>query len=179
MMSTDETDSHAGAQLSQKAYLLVSLLEQQVQKSDIPPELYHRLSAQITELNGVLGDLRQHIKVLSAKPETGSAVEAAPLLLLNEHNFTLSSPQHSVKLTRLEFNLHATLAKRPKHIFSRSQLTDNVYADFTDISERTIDCHIRKLRCKHRQLYPDLRFIHTIYGVGYYYAEPEQHTQQK
>ncbi|HBN90468.1 winged helix-turn-helix domain-containing protein [Rheinheimera aquimaris] len=179
MMSTDETDSHAGAQLSQKAYLLVSLLEQQVQKSDIPTELYHRLSAQIGELNTVLGDLRQHIKQLSPKPADTEVTTPPPLLQLHEHNFTLCSPQQAVKLTRLEFRLHATLAKRPKHIFSRSQLIDNAYADLTDISERTIDCHIRKLRSKHRQLYPDLRFIHTLYGVGYYYAEPELPTLQK
>ena len=38
MMSTDETDSHAGAQLSQKAYLLVSLLERSTERVHTPPQ---------------------------------------------------------------------------------------------------------------------------------------------
>lgn len=173
MILTDETDGHAGAQLSQKAYLLVSLLEQQVQKSDIPPELYYRLSTQINELNTVLDGLRQHIKVLASKPTDDNALKHLPLLQLQEHDFTLHSAQQAVRLTRIEFALHATLAKHPKHIFSRSQLIDSTYSELTDISERTIDCHIRKLRSKHRLLYPNVRFIHTMYGVGYYYAEPD------
>lgn len=181
MIVTDETDRHAGAQLSQKAFLLVSLLEQQVQQSTIPPALYQQLSAQITELNSVLGDLRLHMKVLGAPAAAPlpTPAQPAPLLILNELSFTLSSPQQSVSLTKLEFNFHQVLARHPKQIFSRSQLIDSSYTDFKDINERTVDCHIRKLRAKHRQLYPKLRFIHTMYGVGYYYAEPENTAAQK
>lgn len=181
MIVTDETDTYTGAQLSQKAFLLVSLLEQQVQQSTMPDVLYQRLSAQITELNTVLGDLKLHMKALSAPVAAPQPTPAqpVPLLVLNEQRFTLSSPAQSVSLTRLEFNFHQVLARHPKQIFSRSQLIDSSYTDFKDINERTVDCHIRKLRAKHRQLYPKLRFIHTMYGVGYYYAEPEVKAEQK
>lgn len=174
MIVTDKTDNHEGAQLSQKAFLLVSLLEQQVRKSDIPPDLYQRMAAQITELNGVLGDLSSHLKSLA-----GPAAEVVapscqqPLLVMDSLRFTLSSPQQSVKLTKLEFKFHQLMANHPRQVFSRSHLMDSSYSDYADICERTIDCHIRKLRAKHRQLYPKLQFIHTMYGVGYYYAEPD------
>ena len=182
MTVTDKTDNHEGAQLSQKAFLLVSLLEQQVRKSDIPPDLYQRMAAQITELNGVLGDLSSHLKAL-AGPVTAiiepASPQPPPLLIMDTLRFTLSSPQQSVKLTKLEFKFHQLMATHPRQVFSRNHLIDSSYSDYADICERTIDCHIRKLRAKHRQLYPKLRFIHTMYGVGYYYAEPENTATQK
>jgi len=182
MTVTDKTDNHEGAQLSQKAFLLVSLLEQQVRKSDIPPDLYQRMAAQITELNGVLGDLSSHLKALAGPASTlvdPVSPQPTPLLIMDSLRFTLSSPQQSVKLTKLEFKFHQLMATHPRQVFSRSHLIDSSYADYADICERTIDCHIRKLRAKHRQLYPKLRFIHTMYGVGYYYAESEVSTEQK
>lgn len=182
MTVTDKTDNHEGAQLSQKAFLLVSLLEQQVRKSDIPPDLYRRMAAQITELNGVIGDLSSHLKSLTG-PATEVVAPASqqppPLLVMDSLRFTLSSPQQSVKLTKLEFKFHQLMATHPRQVFSRSHLIDSSYSDYADICERTIDCHIRKLRAKHRQLYPKLQFIHTMYGVGYYYAEPETAVEQK
>ncbi len=182
MIVTDKTDNHEGAQLSQKAFLLVSLLEQQVRKSDIPPDLYQRMAAQITELNGVLGDLSSHLKSLTgpaAVVVAPGSQQPPPLLVMDSLRFTLSSPQQSVKLTKLEFNFHQLMATHPRQVFSRSHLIDSSYSDYPDICERTIDCHIRKLRAKHRQLYPKLQFIHTMYGVGYYYAEPEVTIGQK
>ena len=182
MTVTDKTDNHEGAQLSQKAFLLVSLLEQQVRKSDIPPDLYQRMAAQITELNGVLGDLSSHLKALAGPATTiiePASPQPQPLLIMDTLRFTLSSPQQSVKLTKLEFKFHQLMANHPRQVFSRNHLIDSSYSDYADICERTIDCHIRKLRAKHRQLYPKLRFIHTMYGVGYYYAEPEKTTSHK
>lgn len=180
MTVTDKTDNHEGAQLSQKAFLLVSLLEQQVRKSDIPPDLYQRMAAQITELNGVLGDLSSHLKSLAGPAAVVVApASQQPLLVMDSLRFTLSSPQQSVKLTKLEFKFHQLMAAHPRQVFSRSHLIDSSYSDYADICERTIDCHIRKLRAKHRQLYPKLQFIHTMYGVGYYYAEPETAVEQK
>ncbi|MDR6985387.1 DNA-binding response OmpR family regulator [Rheinheimera pacifica] len=182
MTVTDKTDNHEGAQLSQKAFLLVSLLEQQVRKSDIPSDLYQRMAAQITELNGVLGDLSSHLKALAGPASTlvePVSPQPTSLLIMDSLRFTLSSPQQSVKLTKLEFKFHQLMATHPRQVFSRSHLMDSSYTDYADICERTIDCHIRKLRAKHRQLYPKLRFIHTMYGVGYYYAEPEHQTEAK
>jgi two-component system alkaline phosphatase synthesis response regulator PhoP len=76
-----------------------------------------------------------------------------------------------VELTATEFDLLAILAREPGRPFSRAQLIEQVY----DVSyagfDRTIDAHIKNLR---RKIEPDPRsprYILTIYGVGYKFAE--------
>jgi two-component system, OmpR family, alkaline phosphatase synthesis response regulator PhoP len=78
-----------------------------------------------------------------------------------------------LELTATEFDLLAILARDPGRPFSRTQLIELVY----DVSyagfDRTVDAHIKNLR---RKLEPDPRsprYIQTIYGVGYKFAEPE------
>ena len=77
----------------------------------------------------------------------------------------------SVDLTPTEFQLLATLAARPGRIFTRAQLLDAVRGVAFDSYERAIDTHIKNLR---RKIEPDPRnpkYILTIYGVGYKFAE--------
>jgi two-component system response regulator BaeR len=35
------------------------------------------------------------------------------------------------------------------------------------VSDRTIDSHIKKLRRKLAEVWPDIEFIHSVYGAGY------------
>jgi DNA-binding response OmpR family regulator len=76
-----------------------------------------------------------------------------------------------VELTPTEFELLATLARRPGRIFTRSQLLDAVRGVTIESYERAIDSHIKNLR---RKIEPDPRsprFILTVYGVGYRFAD--------
>ena len=52
------------------------------------------------------------------------------------------------------------------------RLMDHIYQDNRIVSDRTIDSHIKKLRCKLRDLVPGQELIHSVYGAGYRY-EPE------
>ena len=73
----------------------------------------------------------------------------------------------SVKLTRKEFSLLATLARSAGRVATRQQLLDNVwgYEYFGDT--RTLDVHIRRLRQK---LGACDDAIETVVGVGYRFA---------
>ena len=76
-----------------------------------------------------------------------------------------------VELTATEFELLATLARRPGRIFTRSQLLDAVRGESFESYERAIDTHVKNLR---RKLEPDPRsprYILTVYGVGYRFAD--------
>jgi DNA-binding response OmpR family regulator len=76
-----------------------------------------------------------------------------------------------VELTPTEFHLLATLAARPGRIFTRSQLLDAVHGVAFETYERAIDSHIKNLR---RKLEPDPRrprYVLTVYGVGYRFAD--------
>ena len=77
----------------------------------------------------------------------------------------------AVDLTPTEFQLLATLAARPGRIFTRAQLLDALHGVAFETYERAIDSHIKNLR---RKLEPDPRrprYVLTVYGVGYRFAD--------
>jgi len=76
-----------------------------------------------------------------------------------------------IDLTPTEFQLFAALARQPGRIFTRTQLLDAVRGTDVDSFERAIDTHIKNIR---RKMEPDPRsprYILTVYGMGYKFAE--------
>jgi two-component system alkaline phosphatase synthesis response regulator PhoP len=74
-------------------------------------------------------------------------------------------------LTPTEFQLLATLAAQPGRVFTRAQLLDAVRGVAFESYERAIDAHIKNIR---RKLEPDPRqprYVLTVYGVGYKFAD--------
>jgi len=77
----------------------------------------------------------------------------------------------TTELTPTEFELLATMARRPGRIFTRSQLLDAVHGVAFESYERAIDTHVKNLR---RKLEPDPRrprYLLTVHGVGYRFAD--------
>ena len=74
-----------------------------------------------------------------------------------------------VHLTPTEFDLLATLARRPKSVLTREKLLEEVW-DWVDASgTRTVDSHVKALRHK---LGADM--IRTVHGVGYTFEPPTE-----
>ena len=74
-----------------------------------------------------------------------------------------------VHLTPTEFDLLATLARRPKSVLTREKLLEEVW-DWVDASgTRTVDSHVEALRHK---LGADM--IRTVHGVGYAFEPPTE-----
>ncbi len=76
-----------------------------------------------------------------------------------------------VELTATEFDLLAILAREPGRPFTRAQLLELAYDVNYAGFDRTVDAHIKNLR---RKIEPDPRhprYILTIYGVGYKFAD--------
>ena len=71
------------------------------------------------------------------------------------------------KLTTTEFLIVQELAKRPGNIKERSQLMDVAYREDTDIEDRTIDSHVKRIRKKFKKVDNDFSAIETRYGSGY------------
>ncbi len=77
----------------------------------------------------------------------------------------------AIDLTPTEFQLFAALGRQPGRIFTRAQLLDAVRGTDVDSFERAIDTHIKNIR---RKIEPDShtpRYILTVYGMGYKFAE--------
>tara|TARA_B100001996_G_scaffold247744_1_gene191944 strand:+ start:589 stop:1290 length:702 start_codon:yes stop_codon:yes gene_type:complete len=71
------------------------------------------------------------------------------------------------KLTTTEFLIVQELAKRPGIIKERSQLMDIAYREDTDIEDRTIDSHVKRIRKKFKKIDNSFSAIETRYGSGY------------
>ena len=71
------------------------------------------------------------------------------------------------KLTTTEFLIVKELAKRPGIIKERSQLMDVAYREDTDIEDRTIDSHVKRIRKKFKKVDDNFSAIETRYGSGH------------
>ena len=71
------------------------------------------------------------------------------------------------KLTTTEFLIVKELAKRPGIIKERSQLMDIAYREDSDIEDRTIDSHVKRIRKKFKKIDESFSAIETRYGSGY------------
>jgi len=69
--------------------------------------------------------------------------------------------------TTTEFLLVKELAKRPGIIKERAQLMDIAYREDTDIEDRTIDSHVKRIRKKFKKVDENFSAIETRYGSGY------------
>jgi len=75
------------------------------------------------------------------------------------------------ELTTLEFDLLHFLAQRPGRVFSRDDLLHHVWGEDRVVDARSIDSLISRLR---RRIEPDPahpRYVQTVWGAGYRFAE--------
>ena len=78
-----------------------------------------------------------------------------------------------VQLSRTEFNLLAVLAQHPGQTFSRAQLVDRLHNVSFQGFDRSIDAHVKNLRRKLEPEPSEPRYVLTVFGVGYKFAEEE------
>jgi DNA-binding response OmpR family regulator len=78
---------------------------------------------------------------------------------------------HTVDLTPTEFGLVAALASAPRRVFTRGQLLDAVHGVSFESYERAIDAHIKNIRRKIEPAPATPRYILTVHGVGYRFAD--------
>ena len=103
-------------------------------------------------------------------PEVAETIHAGDVVL-DLPRMRVEVAGTAVELTPTEFQLLATLASRPGRIFTRAQLLDALHGVAFETYERAIDSHVKNLR---RKLEPDPRrprYVLTVYGVGYRFAD--------
>ena len=77
---------------------------------------------------------------------------------------------HEINLTAREFDVLELLARNPNKIYSRVDLLNLIWGKDYPGDERTVDVHIRRLREKIEESPSNPQFVHTKWGVGYYFA---------
>jgi two-component system, OmpR family, alkaline phosphatase synthesis response regulator PhoP len=76
-----------------------------------------------------------------------------------------------VELTTTEFALLETLMREPGRVFTRGQLLDAVHGVSFESYERAVDAHVKNLRKKIEPASGPPRYIQTVHGVGYRFAD--------
>ena len=154
------------------------------------------LTAKTTELDRVLGlemgaddyltkpfsipELLARIKALFRRVEalSESAAVAAPETVLVRGDLTIDTDKRQVRigvrevvLTAKEFDLLLYFARQPGRVYSRIQLLDQVWGYNHEGYEHTVNSHINRLRAKIEADPAKPRYILTVWGVGYKFAE--------
>ena len=76
-----------------------------------------------------------------------------------------------INLTAKEFDLLELLVTNPNKVYSRESLLEYVWGNKAMVSGdvRTVDVHVRRLREKIEPSPSDPKYVHTKWGVGYFF----------
>lgn len=106
-----------------------------------------------------------------AGPRSEEAVVVRGDLRIDPGRRVVERGDATIELTTLEFDLLYFLARRPGRVFSRDELLSHVWGEDRVVDERSIDSLVRRLR---RRIEPESttpRYVQTVWGTGYRFAE--------
>ena len=88
-------------------------------------------------------------------------------LIIDSESHEVSLDGKNITLTALEFKLLSQLVDRRGRVQSRDQLLSDVWGYSADVTTRTVDTHIKRLREKLGSMG---KYVQTIRGVGYKFS---------
>lgn len=102
-----------------------------------------------------------------------SPVHAFGELSIDEGKRQVTLRGKRLELTAKEFEFLLLLAANPGKTFTRAQLLDRVWGYNFAGREHTIKSHVNRLRSQIEEEPANPRYIITVWGVGYRFADPE------
>jgi len=121
-------------------------------------------------------ELVARVRVIFRRMENYSEASIETLhaadLTLDMPRMRVTAPDRQIEeFTPTEFELLAAMARHPGRVFTRSQLLEAVHGVAFESYERAIDAHIKNIRRKIEPASGEPRYILTVYGVGYKFAD--------
>jgi two-component system response regulator MtrA len=105
--------------------------------------------------------------------------ESEPAEMLSIGDLTIDVPGHEVtrdgiaiQLTPLEFDLLVALARKPRQVFTREVLLEQVWGYRHAADTRLVNVHVQRLRSKVEQDPEHPEIVLTVRGVGYKAGPP-------
>lgn len=87
-------------------------------------------------------------------------------ITIDREYYMVIKNKEEIQLPHKEFEILSLMASKPNRLFSRDEIFNHIWGADTDVSQRTMDVHIRKIRSKIGDSY-----IKTIKGVGYKFVQ--------
>ena len=113
--------------------------------------------------------LRRNTKGMSEKKDTKSIEKKGLRIDCDSRRVYIEGKE--VNLTAKEFDLVYLLVSNPNKVYSREQLLQTIWGPSYPGDARTVDVHVRRLREKVEATPATPQYIHTKWGVGYYFHE--------
>lgn len=76
-----------------------------------------------------------------------------------------------VDLSPTELKLLFFFSRHPGRVYTRDQILDQVWGETAFVTPRTVDVHIRRLRVQIEKDLENPRYVLTVRGVGYKFAD--------
>jgi DNA-binding response OmpR family regulator len=143
----DETDRVVGLELGADDYVV---------KPFSPKELVARIRAVLRRTRAA---------------QRGAEILCAADVEIDTGKMRVAVAGRPVELTPTEFHLLSTLVAEPGRVFTRGQLLDAVHGVAIESYERAIDAHVKNIRRKIEPKPGSPRYLLTVHGVGYRFAD--------
>lgn len=120
-------------------------------------------------------EVKARIKAIMRRTSQGKTVEKDPNVIedgdlkIDCESRRLFIQGKEINLTAKEFDLLELLVKNPNKVYSREKLLNLVWGYEYPGDFRTVDVHVRRLREKIETNPSEPKYVHTKWGVGYYY----------
>jgi DNA-binding response OmpR family regulator len=154
--------------------IMLSALDEEVDKVvglELGADDYITKPFGMRELRSRVRAVLRRSQLAAATPESdGERLEVGDVLL-DPARRVVTVGAASVDLTYVEFELLQMLMSSPGRVFSRAQLLDGVWGSSDFREPRTVDVHVRHLREKLEPSPSEPRYIQTVRGVGYRFAD--------
>ncbi len=122
----------------------------------------------ILEVKARIKAILRRLDKRDGKPAKSQFIEAADMKLDCEGR-RVYIEEREINLTTKEFEVLELLVSNPNKVYSRERLLNLVWGEDYPGDVRTVDVHIRRLREKIESRPSDPKYVHTKWGVGYYY----------
>ena len=122
-------------------------------------------------------EVKARIKAIMRRTSAGAQKQENPKVIetgelrLDCESRRLFILGREVNLTAKEFDLLELLVHHPNKVYGRENLLNLVWGYEYPGDVRTVDVHVRRLREKIESNPSEPRYVHTKWGVGYYYSE--------
>jgi DNA-binding response OmpR family regulator len=112
-------------------------------------------------------------EMLGGRPGSDEPIVVGDLKIDFERR-VVSARDEDLRLTYVEFEILAALARSPGRVQTREMLLEQVWGDSAYRDSRTIDVHIRHLREKLERDPRSPEYLLTVRGVGYRFRDKEE-----
>lgn len=112
--------------------------------------------------------LRRSVRTVSVNQPKKSTIKIRELELeLESRRCFINSKEKN--LTAKEFDMLELFMENPGKVYSRENLLNTIWGYDYPGDARAVDVHVRRLREKIEEVPSDPKYIHTKWGVGYYF----------